>query len=320
MSSVLANDALYGRRSQLLLSHPAGGIGLDLSDMHFTFKVEQSDTETPNSAVLRVYNLSQETVDRAKSFTRAILNAGYMGGAPYGKIFDGDIKQFGTGRIDATTTYLDIFAADGDTFYNWSIVASALASGLTPQQQLDQIMKDAGLPPPVTGRDGLIGGTLVRGKVKFGMFRDDMRKFVETQNSGLGPASWSIQNGQVQVLQVQDYLPGEAVVLNSNTGLIGVPEQTQDGIRITALLNPKIRVGSLLKIDNKSINQIKQTNPDVPVAFNSFTAMQFFANTAADGTYRVYVVEYEGDTRGQPWYSRIVGLLVSKDTDSVQAP
>jgi len=36
--------------------------GLDLSDMHFRFNIEAADVESPNSAVIRIYNLSKETV------------------------------------------------------------------------------------------------------------------------------------------------------------------------------------------------------------------------------------------------------------------
>lgn len=317
----LPPSALFGRRFSLILSTPAGGPGLELSELHFTFSVEQSDSETPNSARFRVYNLSPATQKRAMSFNRVVLNAGYEGAAaPYGKIFDGDIKQFGTGRSSATEDFLDIFAADGDTFYNYTVLNSSLEAGLTPRQQLDKIMTDIGAPPVQVGQDGLIGGTLVRGKVMFGMFKDEMRRIAESQNNGRGPAGWSMQDGRVQILQVDDYLPGEAVELNALTGMIGVPEQTQEGIKVRSLLNPRIRCGGLMKINNRDINQITQTDPNIPVPYNQYTAIQLLAKTDADGIYRVYVAEHEGDSRGNPWYTNIVGLLVAKDAQAVVAP
>jgi hypothetical protein len=38
-----------------------------------------------------------------------------------------------------------------------------------------------------------------------------------------------------------------------------------------------------------------------------------------DGFYRLYQVEYIGDTRGQEWYSELVGLAVDKSSDKVLA-
>lgn len=319
--SGLPSNALFGRRAQLLVSTPQGGPGIDLSSMQFSFRTEQSDTETPNNSVIRVYNLSPDTVKNVQKFNRVILNAGYVGAqAPYGKIFDGDIKQFGTGRISATDTYLDIFAADGDTLYNYTVLNVSLEKGLTPSQQLAKIADAANLPPPVIGEDGLVGGTLVRGKVLYGMFRDEMRVFADSQNTGKGGAAWSIQNGVVQVIRVDDYLPGDPVLVNSLTGMIGVPEQTADGIRIRTLLNPKIKCGALMRINNRDINKLRQTNPDVPVPFNQFVGLQLLASESADGTYRVYVAEHEGDIRGGPWYTNIVGLAVNTAAKAVTAP
>jgi hypothetical protein len=50
-------------------------------------------------------------------------------------------------------------------------------------------------------------------------------------------------------------MPGEAVVLTSGTGLLGRPEQTEDSIEIVSLLNPLLKIGSRVQIDNASINQ-----------------------------------------------------------------
>ena len=49
-----------------------------------------SEQETPNSASIKVYNLSEATAGRiCKEFTRVILQAGYQGNCSV--IFDGNI-------------------------------------------------------------------------------------------------------------------------------------------------------------------------------------------------------------------------------------
>src|SRR5690348_5163435 len=62
--------------------------GLDLSEMRIQFRISQSDTETPNTAIIRVYNLSPETARKVQGeFQRVVLQAGYEN-ASYGVIFD----------------------------------------------------------------------------------------------------------------------------------------------------------------------------------------------------------------------------------------
>lgn len=138
----------------------------------------------------------------------------------------------------------------------------------------------------------------------FGMFRDYARD-IATSNQTF----WSIQNGKFQMIKRTAYLPGTVVILNSNSGLISQPEQTEEGIRIKSLLNPSIVIGSLVKINNGDINQtINQTT--APISYDSFVNLQLLADVTADGNYRAYVVEHHGDTRGQDWYTNITGLAV----------
>jgi len=140
-----------------------------------------------------------------------------------------------------------------------------------------------------------------------------LRQEVATQG-----ASWSIQNGQVKILPLDGYLPDEVVVLNGQTGLIGRPEQTVDGIRARALINPAIQVGGRVQIDNKAINQTLQQNPDgAPVPYNQWAGLQLLANIATDGVYRVLVIEYDGDTRGPAWYMDLVLLAIDASTSKV---
>lgn len=301
----------FNRKATLILSE--GEKALDLSAMHFTFRTVQQDVESPNNCSIRVYNLSEPTVKQAlREFSRVTLQAGYEEAA--GVIFQGTIKQFRVGRENATDTYLDILAADGDLAYNQSIVAKTLAAGSTPDQRIKaaiEAMGGQGVGPGASM--AYTGGILPRGKVLFGMARALLRQEVQSQN-----ATWSINNGKVDIIPLAGYKPGTAVVLNSTTGLIGRPEQTVDGLKARSLLNPRLTIGGLIQIDNKSINQTIQQNPDAaPIPFNQYTGLQNLATVAADGLYRLYVVEHVGDTRGTEWYSDLVGLAVNPVTNKV---
>lgn len=296
------------------------GSAMDLSAFQFTFKTAQQDVESPNSCSIRVFNLSDATVQAITKFeySRVVLQAGYDGG--FGVIFDGTIKQFRIGRVSATTTYLDLLAADGDIAYNYATMSKTFAAGWT---QAD-VIKDAAAASKPFGatlghfneKDGL-GGVVPnpRGKVAFGM----ARAFLRTATQHIG-STWNISNGQINVVPLEGYLPGEAVELSAATGLIGLPEQTNEGVRVRCLLNPRIVVGGLVHINNKSVNQITQQNPaGAPIPYNQYAAVQLLAKVTSDGIYRVYVAEHDGDTRGPQWYTDLVCLAVDLSTKKVVA-
>lgn len=305
------DERLWLRSCRLIVSQDDKG--LDLSEMHIKFQTYNADVQSPNHAAIRVYNLSEETVKKIRGeFSRVTLQAGYQNGTE-GVIFDGNIKQFRIGKEQATTTYLDILAADGDEGYNFGVVNKTLAAGSTPAERVAVATSAMGAEPGYSMN--FTGGVLPRGKVLFGMARDEMRKISNSHQ-----ATWSIQNGKVQVLPLQGYLPDEAVVLNSLTGLIGLPEQTEEGLRVRSLLNPRIQIGGLIKVDQKAVNQTLQQNPNAaPIPFNQYAGVQLLANISADGTYRVYVAEHSGDTRGNMWFTDMICLAVDQSSSKTLA-
>lgn len=317
-------DAQFGRKATLIVA--AGDDGLDLSELRFKFVVRNSDNESPNTAAIRVYNLSDDTVRKITGrtpveYTRVVLQAGYE--SAHGVIFDGTIKQFRRGKENATDSYLDILAAAADIEYNFSVCNSTVAAGSSASDRAKIIAAQMGLQ--LGEAAALTGGILPRGKVLWGMARTQMR--CEAANRG---ASWSIQDGKVDVLPLDGYLPGEAVVLSSLTGMVGIPEQTEQGVKVRCLLNPKLRIGGLVQIDNASINQTSQADlrasgfparglPAGQLPFDKYAGVQMLADVSSDGFYRLYVVEYIGDTRGQEWYAELTGLAVDKSSNKVLA-
>lgn len=272
---------------------------IDLSALRIRFVVRQWDIQTPNYTVIRVYNLKSETAQKIqKEFTSVVLQAGYQDGN-YGVIFSGTVKQIKRGREDQVTTYLDIMAADGDQSYNFGTVNTSLAAGSTANDHVKAIAAGMGLQ--VGFASPLPASKLPRGKVIYGMGRDHMRTVANATNS-----SYSIQDGKLQIISLTGYAPGEAVVLTSKTGMIGMPEQTEDGIRVTCLLNPQIKIGTRLQIDNASIQRAaKDPSLQGELSFN------FLPQISDDGFYRTLVCNFIGDTRGNDWYSDITCLAVN---------
>lgn len=307
----------YNRKAELYLV--AKDKALDLSKMHFRFQTSQEDAESPATVSVRVYNLAPETITNVlKEYSRVIVKAGYDGGA-YGVIFEGTVRQFRRGKEhDAVTTYFDILAADGDWGYINARVATSLAAGVSPQLALQAAtapLKSFGVNLGYIPDKGF-GGILPRGKVLFSSSIAAVRK--EARNAN---ATWSISNGILNVIPTDGYLPGDAVVLNSRTGLIGRVEQTNQGMTARCLLNPKIQVGGLVQIDNASINKtMSENNAALPVGqqrYDKYAGIDYLADVSADGLYRVYVAENLGDTRGVEWYTDLVCLAMDSSTKKV---
>lgn len=292
----------YLRKASLLVGLD-GGEAFDLSSLRFRFAVRRGDLQTPNSADIRIYNVADQTalkIDR--EFTRVVLQAGYEGN--YGIIFDGTIKQVRRGRESPTDTYLDITAADGDSAYNFSTMAMSLAGGSKPADHVQAVLENMTASGIGKGYiPELPANALPRGKVFYGMARDEMRKVARNTNT-----SWSIQDGKLQLVPESAYMPGEVPVITAATGMIGLPEQTPNGIRVKTLLNPNVKIGSLVKLDNKSIQQYRY-NLSVNQSANNLMTKSVI-KTDADGYYYVMVADHSGDNRGNEWYSHLICLAV----------
>jgi hypothetical protein len=297
----------------------ASSDGLDLSQMRIKFHVEGMDFDRPKTAIIRVYNLATSTQNTIKSeFQKVILQAGYENGA-YGVIFSGTIMRIKTGRESAVDTFLEISAADGDLAFLYGFVSKTLAGGSSlPQQAKPPIdaMKATGgvtsaditaLEAKSTQAAVQAGVLSPRPIVQFGIAKGYLNDIADSAG-----CSWTIENGVLTFTSNTGYTPGQVVVLNSQTGMIGIPEQTNGGIEISALLNPNIKIGTRVQINNAELNQTQLNGQTFP----TFNSLESFATLANDGIYRVVVVEHLGDSRGNEWYTNMICL----DLDPSAAP
>src|SRR5699024_8044047 len=216
--------------------------GLELGELRITFRTTKGDIETPNSADITVYNLSEQTASKiCREFTRVIRQAGYQDNCAV--IFAGTIRQVPRWRENATDICTATPAADGALAYNYAVVNTSLASGSTAADHVRTCQAAFSGKGTVAGYTPDISGpALPRGKVMYGMARKYMRDTTKQTDT-----TWSIQDGKMQIIPVKGYLPGEAVVLTAETGLVGTPEQTDQGIKIRCLLNPRLRIGGRIK-------------------------------------------------------------------------
>ena len=184
------------RRCSLLVGPKEEG-ALELGELRVAFTVKVSEQETPNSASIRVYNLSEATAGRIrKEFTRVILQAGYQGNCSV--IFDGNITKVALGQEggpgagknggegEGLDTCLEISAGDGDRAYNYALVNTSLAAGSTPDDHVRACMKAFSAKGIEPGYIPLLPGQkLPRGKVMYGMARAIHARHREAHRHGV---------------------------------------------------------------------------------------------------------------------------------------
>jgi hypothetical protein len=289
----------YGRKFSLILADGAGA-GLDFTDLKVTFEIRRGDYQNPNTADVRIYNLADQTANRIRDeFTQISIQAGYEGS--FGLIFRGSIKQVRKGRLDGKDGYVDITAADGDEAYNFSPLSFSLAAGTKPADDVQavlQVMARAGITKGYAPQ--LSANGRVRGRVFYGQARDELRDFAKT--NGL---LWSIQDGALTLIPADSYIPGDIPLISPSAGLVGVPEQTQNGIEIRTLLNPALRIGQLIQLDS-TVNLLRAGLDRE--SFLQKQTLRTSLKTNADGLYYVMVANHSGDTRGNEWYTDLVCL------------
>jgi hypothetical protein len=294
----------YGRKISIVIGTP-GGAALDFSDFKVTFRIRRGDFQSPNSCDVRLWNLADNTAQRIKTeFTEIAISAGYENS--FGKVFQGTLKQVRLGRLNQLDSYVDVTAAEGDEAYLFSHMALSLRAGAKPMDSVEAFL---GAMRPFGITKGYVpdmstNGT-VRGRVLYGATRDEVRDFAFANKM-----SWNINDSRLSIIPLQSYIPsGNVPVISPSTGLIGVPEQTQNGLAVRVLLNPNIKIGQLVKLETTAINQLRYGLDSESFGNNVALALSA-TRIRADGLYYCMIASHSGDTRGQEWYTDLICLAV----------
>lgn len=281
------------------------GAAIDISDLRIQFQVRQKTQQHPDHMYVRVTNLSDQTAMgwfKVGKGAKAQLEAGYRNRV--GKIFDGQVMQMRIGKEpNGVDKYFDCMATSSQTAYGFARLNKTLAAGYTYKDVVDlatQELQKAGIR---IGHIGQLSQTkFPRAGSFYGLVRDTLRDVAQANKM-----TWTIFNNELQMVKVDGYLPGTAKVLNSSTGMIGMPEMTLDGIVVKMLLDPGMKVGQQVQINERSIQKLQATP-----TFTNDTSLQESQMPAIspDGLYKVWIVDHDGDTKGTEWYTTILCTAV----------
>lgn len=313
-SSTTSTTKLWDRIVSVIVTDLKTGKGLELGELEITFHVHHNTFIVPHTADLTIYNMHPDTITRIKKeFNGLVIRAGYPGN--FGTIFTGTIKQVRYGRTDGADTFVTITAADGDEAYTEAVMGKTLDSGYTQRQvwaAIGETISGTNTLAPLP--DGLKDIKASRGKVMFGPLKDFVRDFADSNK-----VLTTIDHGVLTAMPVFAGKPGDAVILNSTSGMVGVPEQTDVGVNVRMLLNPAVSWGKTIYINERDIVQTQviaqgdQTTPgQVHIGFQA--PLPILPAISPNGLYKVLTADHNGSTRGNDFYTTVVCMSINPTT------
>ena len=277
----------YLRQYRLIVTSKSEGVAFDVSDLRIKFKIEKAVKGKGNNAQIAVFNVSRDSLGAIKAGDNVVLEAGYKNGN-YGMIYAGEIVQSFMEYSDDVDSAMVLMCQDCDKWLTKKIVVKTYGAGASQADMVnDMIAEDSedisgGQISPSLGNK-----LLPRGKVLFGKAADYVEQIAKGNNS-----TFYVEDGKINIVSATEYASNIAVELSPTTGLIGVPEQTEKGVKGKCLINPSLRLNTLIHIDVNYVNAMANNDKGASGTKKMNTG----------GVYKVIKLAYEGDTRDNDWY------------------
>jgi hypothetical protein len=247
--------------------------GKRFSGMRITFEIEKNSESTANPAKVSIYNLSHTSRAELEATDNVmILEAGYSGLPETGTgtnltsvLFSGDISKVITVRRgpDLITT---LEAGDAEKKLRTTHIDQSFAEFASAAQVINTLANKFQL---TIGSIMDIGTDIFKSGLSLSGLVSDNLDLI-TKKMGL---EWHVQDGELHIMKPDKSTLETAVLLNKDTGLVGIPSKTEKGVEFTSLLNTQIRPGRAVQLQSELIS----------------------------GLFRVRRAKYQGDTAGGSW-------------------
>lgn len=258
---------------------------LKITGLTVEFDIEKSLKRTPNTAVVRVRNLSQEQRDHLSSLSvakkagqgkiRCELVAGYQD--EHGLIFRGDLRT-ATHTREGATWVTQIEGEDGGRSVLRSRVNQTFPAG-TPVATVVLACAAAlgvgpgNLPSLVATLATRGGRSFTAGTVLSGQAGEELHHLLASCGY-----TYSVQNGALQVQKAGKPLLSVGALLSEATGLVESPSVNPDGtVSAKTLIIPNLYPG----------------------------ARCVLASAAVQGQYQIRSVKYTGNSFTADWYASL---------------
>ena len=261
--------------------------GLERPQLKVAFHVSKGISGTANSGSFKIWNLNKGHRNSVgKEFDNIMIEAGYLppeGGGNVGILFKGQIRDVKHTREGPDIVTM-IDCGDGDKAIRKSTISKTYKKG-TPVKEVLEGIYDEMKKNGISKGEWKLPDDIKDFKRPYSMCGSCVRQ-LDTLGRGK-KFYWSIQNETMEVIPSDGFLPG-VVLITPKTGMIGTPTITDNGVKVSLLLNPEVRPNRQVQIES----QVMEMN-------------------SQGGLYRVSQADYSGDNRGGNFQVSIQGESIN---------
>lgn len=240
-------------------------------------------------ADISIYNLSRDTETAIfKPGALVALHAGYPHNIDL--IFKGQLvnllrEKSGPDRITR------IIAKGGAQPLETATIDKTFGPGVKAIELVQACASALGYPAAISGGEGLQqvlpNGYTLQGSAKHSLLELSRQfKFM-----------WLVESDRVVVVAEKSARGAVAHSITQLTGMVGSPEITRVGADVVVKLNPGIKWGELFQVKS-----------EFPRANFSNIFFEDIPSTLGEGLYKIQSLEHTGDSYGDLWDTRLIGI------------
>lgn len=246
---------------------------------------------------LTIFNLNPVTRGEivAGQYFDIRIEAGYFDGN-FGTIYEGFVIRSISGDQDATTTITRLICTDSSEFRNFGFINATFEESANFYQIAEYIAENGDVPISIELDERLRNFKATGGRTLFGSQYNELQQLAD--DAGYG---FKVENDVARIFNFDNFSDTEqtAVVLNAESGMLGIPTLTENGIEVRALLNPTYKTLGLIRLNNSDI----RNEQDQPIPNRDLGA--FFST---DGLYKIIKLTFEFDNETGPFQTYITAL------------
>lgn len=276
--------------SHLIENNTTGLTSLNSIDpiLGIDFNVAKTIVKSPNTGIFHLYNLNEDSSQRFAKKSTVTLNAGYVDTCQ--QLFVGDIKYVDHSK-QGTTKVTTVECGDGANKYQSSIMNMSYRSGTNMKKMLIDAINKLGVKvgnsvQKILGPEAAAKfKTTTAGVVNQGRVSDIIDKLCNL--TGL---TWSIQDGELQVLEEDEVSKEKPILISQFSGLIGSPKINEKGVvKFRSQLQGGLKPGRMVQIMSHAIT----------------------------GYFKLIAVNHVGHTWGPDWFSECEGKTLKTLSDKI---
>lgn len=283
---------LFDRIYRLLVGRKGQNKGLEITELRIQFDIQKTAKKNPNHSTIKVWNLQPDTrKELEKPDTRCVLYAGYKEDEGALLLFQGDVT-YAWSKIEGPDIITEFELGDGSKEIRDTTISVGYAKNVKSKTVLNDVSQQMGLP--LTLPSNAPERAWQHGLSYYGSAATLLDKVTQATN-----LEWSIQNGNLQVIERRGVTTRQGIELAVDSGLIYSPERIReskkevkkkpntqdleygeqgvDGWRVKTLLMPVLLPGDRVKLTSRFV----------------------------EGIFRIEEIKHSGDSHEGDWQSEM---------------